>query len=270
MQLLEEKKIPVLQNQKNRDAFEMTAGTINFLITRPLSSAINLRDKIAKKIKNINIIIFPAIDIIEIKSEILSQIDLSQIDMMIFISPAAVEHSANFIKKIKNKKNHIIIFSIGKDTAGKIGESGLAWSKVIYPTEKFNSEALLDLKELKEITNKNIMIFKGAGGNASLSEMLKAREANVIEAVVYERRLPKPDILPDLNHIDLILCTSSESMNNLISLLGDAVKEKRLLVSSEKLVLSAKTLGFKQTPLLAQNAGDEALIDALSLNANSR
>lgn len=243
---------------------------MNILITRPLSSAITLRDKIAKQIKNINTIIFPAIDIIETKSEILSQIDLSQIDMMIFISPAAVEYSAPYISTISHTnpiKNHMKLFSIGKDTAEKIEKLGLDWNKAIYPSEKFNSESLLDLKELKEIKNKNIMIFKGAGGNPTLSETLKARGANVIEAIVYKRCLPKSDILPDLDHIDLILCTSSESMNNLISLLGNAVKEKRLLVSSERLVLLAKTLGFKYTPLLAQNAGDEALVAALLSNS---
>lgn len=246
---------------------------INILITRPLSSAITLRDKIAKQSKNINTIIFPAIDIIETNSAILSQIDLSQIDMMIFISPAAVEYSAPYISTISNAnantnsiKNHIKLFSIGKDTAEKIQKLGLDWSKAIYPSEKFNSESLLDLKELKEIKNKNIIIFKGAGGNPTLSDTLKARGANVIEAIVYKRCLPKSDILPDLDHIDLILCTSSESMNNLISLLGNAVKEKRLLVSSERLVLLAKTLGFKFTPLLAQNAGDEALVAALLSN----
>ena len=237
---------------------------INILITRPLSSAISLRDKIAKQINHhkINSIIFPVINIIETESKILSQIDLSQIDIMIFISPAAVEHSARYIKNIKK---HIKLFSIGKDTAEKIERLGLGWNKVIYPLEKFNSEALLDLKELKDINikNKNIMIFKGKGGNSNLRETLSARGANIIETVVYRRCLPKPDTLPDLNQIDLILCTSSESMNNLISLLGEAVKEKQLLVSSERLVLLAKTLGFKHTPLLAQNAGDEALIAAL-------
>lgn len=243
---------------------------INFLITRPIASAVNLRDKIAEKTKNnkINPIIFPVIDIIETKLTTLSQIELYQTDMMIFISPAAVDHAAFYIKNnIKSIKNSIQVFSIGKDTAEKIEKLGLAWSKVIHPSEKFNSETLLALQELKNIKNKNIIIFKGESGNPTLSDTLKTRGANIIEAVVYKRCLPKPDILPDLNNIDLILCTSSESMKNLILLLGKAVKEKRLLVSSERLILLAKTLGFKQTPLLAQNAGDEALIAVLLSNS---
>jgi len=232
---------------------------MNILITRPYSSGIKLRDKISEQIKNINSIIFPAIDIIE---KNLPHIDLSQTDIMIFISPAAVEYSARHIKNIKKS---ISLFSIGKDTAEKIEKLKLGFDKIIYPTEKFNSEGLLNLKELKEINikNKNIVIFKGQGGNPTLSEALKARGANVIEAVVYERRLPKPDSLPDLKNIDLILCTSSESMNNLIKLLGETVKEKQLLVSSERLVSQAKMLGFKYPPLLAQNAGDEALINVI-------
>lgn len=252
---------------------------INFLITRPLSSAHSLRDKIAQRTQNkdINMILFPVIEIRKLNfspkldSKLLElRINISQIDMMIFVSPAAVEHSLRYIQTLFIShqiqiENTIKLFTIGKDTAEKIENSGFAWHKVIYPSEKFNSEALLALEELNaiNITNKNIIIFKGAGGNPVLTETLRTRGANVIEAVVYARHLPKPNKLPDLNNIDLILCTSSESMNNLISLLGEAVKEKRLLVSSERLILLAKTLGFKPTPLLAQNAGDEALIAAL-------
>jgi uroporphyrinogen-III synthase len=231
---------------------------ISILITRPLFSAHRLAEKIKAETKHIQPVIFPVIEIIDADLP-LDLSCISCIDMIIFISPIAVEKSGFSLSKLRDD---IKIFAIGKGTAEKIQQHD--WrGEVIFPQAKFNSEALLDLNELKEIKNKKILICKGEGGNTLLSETLRARGANVRKINVYKRILPKPAALPDLNMIDLILCTSQESMNNLICLLGESVKQKRLLVSSEKLKTLAKTLGFKLTPLLAENAGDTALINAM-------
>jgi uroporphyrinogen-III synthase len=228
------------------------------LITRPQASAVSLAEKIKVQLNNIEPIIFPAIEIMAVTENPFADINLNQINSIIFISPAAVENTAVFISTLPE---HIKLFSIGQDSAEKI--QALYLKKAIFPKDQFNSERLLNLKAFQDITNQNIIICKGAGGNNLILDTLTARGANVIEVIVYTRCLPKPEIFPDLSKIDLIISTSGESLHNLILLLGEAVKEKQLLVSSEKLKILAKTLGFKYPPLLAKNAGDEAIISKL-------
>jgi uroporphyrinogen-III synthase len=235
----------------------------NILITRPLSSSQLLAEKIRSH--GFNPIVFPVIEIVEISDVILP--DLSRIDIIIFISPTAVDEFAkrNWIPVftgMTKRVEKITIFAVGKDTAQKIQQKNLG--NAIYPLEKFGAEGVVELPELKEVKNKNILICKGINGNPLIKDTLKKRGGKVKEISLYETRIPTGRApLPDLELIDLIICTSGESLRNLITLFGDRIKEKHLLVSSEKLKLLAEQLQFKCTPSVAKNAGVDALLEAL-------
>jgi uroporphyrinogen-III synthase len=228
------------------------------LITRPRSSAVALAEKISARTNNFLPVIFPAIEIIPVETDPFSTLSWPQIDYVIFISPAAVESAARFITSFPA---HITLFATGADSAAKV--RALSLGRALFPYPVFNSEALLNLKELENPAHQTIVICKGAGGNSLLFETLSKRKAKVVEIVLYHRCLPHPAALPDLNTIDVIISTSSESLHNLIVLFGDAVKKKQLLVSSERLKILVKSAGFELPALLAKNAGDDALIDAI-------
>jgi uroporphyrinogen-III synthase len=228
------------------------------LITRPLDQAALL----AHKIKSLGLkpVIFPAIEIKEIKFN--SHIDFNKFNIIVFISPSAI---LNFYAQIKILPKHLTIFTMGEDSAKMIEELG--WPQAIYPRSHFNRDSLLQLPELQDIAQKSILIITGKNRTPELETVLISRGANITPLVVYERQLPQPKNYPDLDEIDIVISTSQESLKNLVTLLGPTLKNKTLLVSSPKLVDLAKILGFSEKPILAQNAGDSAIIQALPIHA---
>lgn len=228
------------------------------LITRPYDQAVIL----AHKIQSLGLkpILFPAIEINAIKFD--SSIDLNKFNMIIFISPAAI---LNFHAQIKVLPAHLTVFTIGEDSAKIIEER--AWPKAIYPHPESSREYLLKLPELESIQDQAVLIIEGKDGHPELKTVLESRGARVSNLAVYERILPTPKVLPNLDEIELVISTSQESLKNLVILFGPAIKTKKLLVSSQKLIDLAKSLGFSEKPILAQNAGDSAIIQALPIQA---
>ena len=228
------------------------------LITRPLGQAKSLSEKLTQL--NFKPIIFPAIEIQAINFD--ANINLNKFNIIIFISPAAITH---FSDKIKILPKNLSVFTIGETSAKMIEQ--LHWPKAVYPKSHFSRENLLALPELQHVFGQSILIIDGKTANDDLKVMLESRGALVSRLAVYERALPQPKKLPRLDAIDIIISTSQGSLRNLVTLLGPTLKTKQLLVSSQKLVDLAATLGFTEKPLLAQNAGDDAIIQALPISA---
>jgi uroporphyrinogen-III synthase len=67
--------------------------------------------------------------------------------------------------------------------------------------------------------------------------------------------------------IDIVVVNSVESLRNLIELIGDVgrelLRQTQLLVVSERQLPLARQLGLKLTPLVADNATDAAVMEAL-------
>jgi uroporphyrinogen-III synthase len=224
------------------------------LITRPKDQA----EILANKLRHLGFtpLIFPAVEIKSVNFD--SKINLATFNKIIFVSPSAI---LNFHSQIKTLPAQVKIFTMGEDSARLVEELG--WPTPFYPIKSFNRESLLHMSELQNITKESLLIITGKNRSPELETVLNSRGADITTLEVYERTLPHPKNLPHLNEIDLIICTSQESLKNLVTLLGPTLKTKTLLVSSQKLVDLAKILGFEEKPLLAQNAGDSAIIQAL-------
>jgi uroporphyrinogen-III synthase len=232
---------------------------IHIMLTRPQDQSQVLAQQL--QLLKIKSLIFPTIEIVD-ASDITTlknlTADLWQYQLIIFISPAAIHKMADYLKNIPDRIQKLVI---GKDSATLIESYG--WGKAIYPEATYNREALLAMPQLQNIQNQKVLLCQGEGGDVTIAETLRARGAIVYIANAYQRHLPSPSILPDLSTVNVIQCTSSQSMQNLIKLFGDVVLQKRLLVSSEKLSKLAETLGFTQPSLLAKNASDEAILHTL-------
>lgn len=228
------------------------------LITRPQPYA----ELLAKKINALEIetIIFPTINIVDYNDPQVQNLlsDLSIYHGLIFISPVAVD---KFASRIKNIPDNILLYAVGESTAQVLYQ--YSWQNVIYPTSQFGSEALIELLDLETLSGKCFLICQGKGGNTLLANTLSLHGANVSSAILYQRQLPAVENLPDLELIDIIICTSQESLQNLSQLFGKAIFSKKLLISSEKLAIFAKKLGFSAELLLADNASDAAILNKL-------
>jgi len=231
---------------------------IKVLITRPAQQGQILGEKIATL--GGRFILLPTIEIAEASDQKLLQAQIQQLDkqdIAIFISPNAVQKTAPLIQQWPLK---VKVGAVGSSTAETLHACHLPVD--FYPTEKLSSEGLLALPALQQVSGKKIMLFQGEGGRELLATTLRQRGAEVTEVIAYRRILPAIAKLPS-EEVDIVICTSQTSLENLLTLVGERLLNKPLLVSSQRLAEIASILGFIKPPLIADNATDEALIKAL-------
>ncbi len=155
--------------------------------------------------------------------------------------------------------------AVGPKTANKLSEYDINAS---FSEKGIDSEALLSLKSLAEVNNQKILIIKGKKGRQLIKKTLQKRGAAIECLDVYERTAPNypPDKLPAMlaaHPINVILCTSGESLANLIEALPASYPlSLALVVPSERIARQAKTLGFSHVTV-ANGASNEAMLNAL-------
>ncbi len=239
------------------------------LITRPAQQAENLCTLIHAN--NGIPIRFPTIEILPIifaANEI--ERYLKHFDWFIFTSTNAVRCYCSQLddakmRRLKTKS----CLAIGQATATALKTEGL--NVDLMPVHGYNSEALLNLSELKNVFQKNIVIIRGENGRKTLADTLKKRGANISYQNVYQREIPKIDCrevsqLITEKRLDLITITSGEAIQNLVQMLPesqhDLLKKIPLIVISERIQTIAKNLGF-ETIALAQMPSDDAILNII-------
>jgi uroporphyrinogen-III synthase len=195
---------------------------------------------------------------------------LGEQDTLIFISPQAVYASIAHIRKHwPHFPDTVKWAAVGAGTAKALQEAG--YNAVLYPDKQQNSEGLLALPEFQHVTDKKIAIIRGAGGREHLDKILAERGASVLPVIAYERILPTMDISDCLSRlkqraIDVIVCTSYDSIRNLKILLGDAgwpyLQEIPVIVVSVRIKMLAEDLGFRRI-WVTRDASQTAILDTL-------
>tara|TARA_R110000868_G_scaffold158036_4_gene385908 strand:+ start:76001 stop:76729 length:729 start_codon:yes stop_codon:yes gene_type:complete len=230
------------------------------LITRPKQFAKKLASQLLKA--NYQTFLFPTITIEPIMPVVTP--DLALFKKLIFISQSAVEH---FFQHTRLSGYTGDVIAVGRATAALLTLHGV--NNVIVPAEQ-NSEGVLTLHELQVIQQQNILIVAGLGGKETLQTELTQRGARVEKLAVYQRSKPQIDtreLKTQWSNISTIVCTSGESLNNLIDLLhpqlGEELFDKALLVISKNMLNLAEHLGF-HTIIQAATAHDDDIIHALN------
>ena len=202
---------------------------------------------------------------------------LESYDLAVFISVNAVTRGMEFIQARRAWPATVKVATVGASSARALARYGLGVDLV--PAHQFNSEALLALEELQDMRGKRVVIFRGNGGRDVLRDVLIKRGAEVDYVEVYRRVCPviDPD---DIAHfwqpgaVNLITVTSNESLQNLYEMAGSQgqplLREMHLVVISQRQVVLAAELGFSHKPLVAANAGDEAILAVLLDYASAR
>lgn len=261
---------------------------IRILVTRPVHQAQAFCDMLAER--GGQAIRLPVIEIeaVALSPEMTSVIEtMDKIDFAVFISPNAVEHGLAVLLAHDEIPDKLKLVTIGKASAQKMQQL-LGRAPDIYPTEQYNSEALLALDSLQSarIKNKKVIIFRGQGGREFLAAGLKQRGASVAYAEVYRRKRPelKNAMLESIwgsdtvffkrRRPDIITLTSNEGLSNLLAMFADSAVEQRelylqqllqtpLVVVTEKMRLSAQKSGFKNAIMIAAKASNEALLETV-------
>jgi uroporphyrinogen-III synthase len=241
------------------------------LVTRPAGQAERLCELLVAAGAEVERL--PAIEILdpEDPDRLNALVDrLDEFQLAIFVSANAVHHGLPLILARRAWPPDLKIAAVGPTSGKAVAQYGLAIAHV--PEHEFSSEGLLALAALQDMQGAHVIIFRGNGGRSRLYDTLTTRGARVEYAEVYRRRCPAADPQAMLEllqpgRLDVITIASNETLENLVAMAGPAGRslllEKRLIVPGQRQIARARELGFRQAPIVAGNASDEAFVAAL-------
>ena len=240
------------------------------VVTRPAGQAQHLAGLI--RAAGGEAVLFPVLEIRDAEDlrPLHALIDrLDAFDLAIFVSANAVQKALALINARRAWPPGLRVATVGRGSERELARYG--FSAVIVPSSGFDSEALLDLPELKQVAGKRVLIFRGDGGRELLGGTLAERGAVVEYAECYRRCRPQADAAPlialeERKELDAITVTSSEGLANLRDMLGEAGRHlldaTPLFVPHQRIAAAARALGAQNVVLT--EAGDEGLVAALS------
>ncbi|MGC0154077.1 uroporphyrinogen-III synthase [Chromobacterium vaccinii] len=138
-------------------------------------------------------------------------------DALFWVSPSAIDISWPVLAgaDLAGKR----LACVGAASADKLAR--LAGRPVLHPASGSDSEALLALPELADVSGQRWLIVRGLGGRALLADTLAARGALVGVAEVYRRLDGAPDWTAfDASPPDAVIVSSSEMVEQLFRLAG--------------------------------------------------
>jgi uroporphyrinogen-III synthase len=147
---------------------------------------------------------------------------LAAYDIAIFVSANAVEYGA---PPPGRWPAHTVAYAPGPGTAEALVAAGIPNPQV--PVTSLDSEGLLELPSLADVTGKRVVVFRGEGGREFLGNTLRARGATVDHVPCYRRVAPQTGALGLIEAIrddraHALTLTSSEGLDNLMGALGPA------------------------------------------------
>ena len=216
-------------------------------------------------------VVFPAIEILDPVdlTDLNQQIDrLHTFDWAIFISPTAVQRGMKLVLARRQWPARPAIAAVGLGSARALEACG--FQHVLAPSGQSDSEALLALPELNQVSGKRIVIFRGEGGRELLAETLRQRGAEVVYAECYRRAKPAASFAAVIDAhlrtpLSAITITSTEALNNLLDVAGPenqpVLAGIPFFVSHQRIAESARQRGI-QTVITAEG-GDAGLMEGM-------
>ena len=239
---------------------------LGVLITRPAGQAAGLRARIGEQ--GGVPVLFPTLAILPPSDpDTLARrlADLAACDLAIFVSPTAVQTG---LAAISAWPAGLRAAAVGQGTAAALRDAGIA--RVLAPGDGADSEHLLALADLADMSGRRVLIFRGEGGRELLATTLSERGARVDYAECYRRGLPAADPAPLVETwrhggIQAVTVLSSEGLDNLFTLLGagnaDLVRATPLFAPHPRIAERARGLGVAAA--IATEAGEAGLVRGL-------
>ncbi len=246
---------------------------INLLITRPAGRAAGLMTLLQDKVATLHhqplIELLPGPDLDNLNTQ-LSQSKCN--DINIFVSRYAVDFCRTHTPALATSLKQSTLVAVGQSTASALA----AWldTSVITPTPE-NTEGMLSLPCLQQISNQRIAIFRGTNGRELLADTLKQRGASVHYIAAYQR-MPITgqehiwlDQWKSLN-INCIVVTSVELLTIMLRVLRSDDKSAPdnyyWIVASQRIANEAMQQGIRDNNIsVAQGASDEAILQQVNL-----
>ena len=251
---------------------------LNVLITRPATKAQTLSESLTAL--GITCVNQPLFDYQPLADRQTSKSQLVNVDIIIFVSVAAVEFAHEAFSAQHWRYQHIV--AVGKATKAALQALGI--NNVLCPSQE-NSEGLLSLPVLSEnVRDKQVTIVRGDGGREHLAKHLKASGAAVHYLESYQRvwRTFTKDIGNQwfAQQINCIVVTSNAILEKLVQLTIDEHTQSDTqqlasywqnqciwLVASQRISDKAKQLGLTRV-VISDGASEQAIVAALQQHKN--
>ncbi len=190
-------------------------------------------------------------------------------DLVIFVSANAARFGADFLEQRRDAP----VAAVGQATAAALNAAGYRVS--LMPAEGADSESLLAMPQLADMSGQRVLIVRGSGGRELLAEVLTARGAQVQYAEVYTREPARPsaelqaqiETLWRQGGVSVYAATSVELLAALVGIVTLRCRElmdsTALVTGSQRVADAAARLGLGSPVILADSPDDAALTGAL-------
>ena len=244
---------------------ELPLAGLNVVVTRPREQALDLVRRIEELGGKPLLLPLLQIEAVPDDSELHDQVTrMQQADLAIFISPNAVRYGMVAISASGGLPASVKVATVGPGSAKALHEHGI--THVLTPNSRFDSEGLLALPELKNVSGRRVMIFRGDGGRELLGDTLKARGALVEYVTCYVRSKKEIDIAELLRqNPHVITVTSSEALSHLWESIkrssGQGLEDLPIFLTQERIAALARQQGWRN--VMVSEAGDDGLLTSL-------
>jgi len=241
------------------------------LLTRPADESAALSSVLAEQ--GIFSSCLPLLEIVPIApSDTMREViqGLDRYCAVIVVSKPAARIGVDLLSQQWPQPPRLKWFTVGAATAQILENAGL---DVSFPAEGDDSEALLELPELREAITRpdpRVLILRGEGGRELLAERLRELGASVDYLELYRRGLPHyaTAALPgriEAERLNGLVVSSGQGFEHLRQLAGDAwprLARLPLFVPSPRVAELARAAGA-QTVVDCRGANATALLTAL-------
>ncbi len=226
------------------------------LVTRPEQQTQFISEQLTQL--GAKVISIGVIDIMPIEASFWPKLALESQDMIVFVSRNAVMcFIAGFSDRLPATTR---LVAVGAATARCMVEQGLRVD--IQAPAPAGSESLLAMAEMQAVEGLRVTIVRGETGRELIADTLSARGAKIQYLEVYRRSLPQYSAteIAQAQSADIIVVMSAAGLENVCQLLNnDTIKEKRLVVVSERIRQFAQGLGF-QCIAVTDDVSDTAVV----------
>ncbi|WP_171022340.1 uroporphyrinogen-III synthase [Thalassotalea litorea] len=249
----------------------MAKTELNILLTRPLSKSQSLARELKPLARHIEI--QPFFDYQSNSQSLSLAAALAERPQhIIFVSEAAAQFALQQCP-IDAWPVQSSYYAVGPATAKALSSLALTPSAIkIHTGQTFDSEGLLALPSLQQVSDQKILIIRGNGGREHLAQTLRQRRANVAYNEVYLRHWPSMDASQLIEKwrklkINCMVVTSEALLDKAVELLANAdrsfIQGIYWVVASERIAEKAKQYKLDRV-INASGASNRLIFQAIA------
>ncbi|MBB5019402.1 uroporphyrinogen III methyltransferase/synthase [Chitinivorax tropicus] len=190
---------------------------------------------------------------------------LCEFDFAVLVSPTAISKVLPKIMETGGWPSTVTPVVVGQSSADAL--AAFDTPEPLVPSERFDSEGLLDLPRLQHMHGQRVLIFRGDGGRELLADTLIQRGAHVEYVQAYQRTRIQHAIGPILtgDPQPAWAISSTEALEHLHQLAGESyskqLQSSPLFVSHQRIAARAAELGFSR--IVVTSPGDNGMLVGL-------